>query len=177
MAPKEMRRTWYHLKVLFLTPSFASATRFTASTFSSWVRKRASTGESGKKNHKTAETQVRKKDSAVYPHATTCILTADAHTAEDEENVLPEVNLWILDVSDLAQMSITCQECMVGINAYAVGNEAAEDARPPVERVPDERAERDLFLRIPDRGQDEHAGRDDRFEHAEEEPNSISQRE
>ena len=131
----------------------------------------------GRRTTRRPRLKYARRDSAVYPHATTCILTADAHTAEDEENVLPEVNLWVLDVSDLAQMSIICQECMVGINAYAVGNEAAEDARPPVERVPDERAERDLFLRIPDRGQDEHAGRDDCFKHAEEEPNSISQRE
>ena len=40
------------------------------------------------------------------------------------------------------------------MKTHPVSNKATKDAGPPVERVPDEGAERDLALRVPDRRQD-----------------------
>ena len=52
---------------------------------------------------------------------------------------------------------------------YPVSDEAAKDARPAVERVPDERPEGNLGLRVPDGRQDRHPGRHDGLDQPQEE--------
>ena len=53
-------------------------------------------------------------------------------------------------------------------DAHPIGKEAAQDASPAVERVPDERAEGDLCLGVPDRSEDRHPRRHDRLQQPQE---------
>ena len=95
------RGTWYHLNCVFFTPIFASATRLTARTFSSAVKNRASTGESGKRNHRAIATSKDRPDQGHREVQCGSGRTKNTHPAEDEEDILPKVNLRVLDVPDL----------------------------------------------------------------------------